>query len=101
MSSSKKKITNLYWSVEVLPGEAHDDERQGSHAVKRPLSKAEVVDQCVNVGWDDVKNSHNALKWRQKFHILGLLCLGVLGQQSFIASNDCKIKTTHLYKVKH
>lgn len=75
----------------MLPGEAHDDEGQGSHAVKRPLSEAEVVDQCVNVSWDDVKNSHNALKWRQKFHILGLLGLAVLGQWSFIASIDNKI----------
>lgn len=68
-----KKKQYLYWSVEVLSGEAHDDKRQSSHAVKRPLSKAEVVDQCVDVCWDDVKNSHNALKWRHKFHIFGFV----------------------------
>lgn len=57
----------LYWSVEVLPCETHDNERQGSHAVKCPLSKAEVVNQCVNISWDDVKNSHNALKGDKSF----------------------------------
>lgn len=54
----------------MLPGEAHDNERQSSHAIKGPLSKAEVVDQCVNIGWDDVKNGQNTLKGREKFQIL-------------------------------
>lgn len=75
-SSSKNKY--LDWSVEVLPGEAHDDERESSHAVKCPLSEAEVVNQCVNIGWDDVTNRHNALKERQKLQLEFCVSLSAL-----------------------
>lgn len=42
--------------------EAHDDEREGSKPVESPLSKAEVVNERVDVCWNDVADTQNCLK---------------------------------------
>jgi len=48
--------------MELLPGEAHDDESQRRQAVKHPLSKAEVVNEGVDVWWESVEKSQKTLK---------------------------------------
>lgn len=40
---------HLHWSVELLPGETHDDKSQGRQTIEHPLSKAEVVNEGVDV----------------------------------------------------
>lgn len=48
--------------MEFLPCETHDYDGQCCQTVKRPLSKAEVVNERVYVCWDSVENSQNTLK---------------------------------------
>lgn len=53
---------HLYWSMHLLPGEAHDYESKCRHTVKCPLGKAEVVNEGVDVCWDYVENTQKTLK---------------------------------------
>lgn len=62
MACTLIKEPHLHWPVEILSGEAHDNESQSCQTIKRPLSKAEVVYESVYVCWDDVENSQNTLK---------------------------------------
>lgn len=57
---------HLYWSMVFLPGEAHDYDSQYCQAIKSPLSKAEVVNEAVDVCWNNVTNSQKTLKERGK-----------------------------------
>lgn len=56
---------HLYWSMELLPSEAHDYESQCWQTIKHPLNKAEVVNQCADVWWDNEANSQKTLKQRE------------------------------------
>lgn len=49
-----------------LPGEAHDYDSQYCQTIKSPLTKAEVVNEAVDVCWDNVANSQKTLKERRK-----------------------------------
>lgn len=42
-------------SVQFLSGEAHHYKRQRRQTIERPLSKAEVVYEAVDVSWNDVE----------------------------------------------
>lgn len=53
---------HLNWSMELLSGETHDYYSQRCQTIKRPMRKAEVVNEGVDVCWDNVENSQRTLK---------------------------------------
>lgn len=53
---------HLHWPVQLLLCETHDYETERCHTIEHPLSKAEVVNEGVYVGWHNVDNSQKTLK---------------------------------------